>query len=230
MQLLLITNSHIIGTNTYVGVEDMKRLLLLLPLLLLVACQSSVDIEGEKVTYDELQEKLEELRDDIQEKGSRQEDLKERITKRTTELGELTEKHRKDEKKYDELEELATNQKDNEKELAKNKKKLDEVKDSIEKKEKQLESLKGDIAKAKDEPIKVSPGFYYFGTDIDEGRYKLTAQEGQRGNVFVRGENSRGYVGETFGKGEHAIEEFTFEASEGDELEATIPIYLYPVE
>ncbi|MUK88517.1 hypothetical protein GMD78_08940 [Ornithinibacillus sp. L9] len=137
---------------------------------------------------------------------------------------------RKDE--FQELKELAANKDDLKSEVIKHQRELKSLQTDIKSAEEELAKLEGELIKASDKPIKVSAGYFYFGSDIEPGRYKITAQEGHRGNVFIREEGKRGsYVGETFGDGSRgSTVDFVFESKAGDEIEATIPVYLYPVE
>lgn len=98
----------------------------------------------------------------------------------------------------------------------------------ISSKQDELASLTGQIQETGEAPIELGAGFYYFGKDIPPGRYDLQPQPGQYGNVFVRGLNGISKVGETFGRDE--LQSFIFEGLEGEEIEATIPIILVPVE
>lgn len=179
-------------------------------------CSNTVEVDGAKVTYDDLQAKIE----------SRQSELDEIEGKLNTIKKEFAE----NDSKYKALEELAREQEEIKREVEAKKATLEETQEIIDSVKEELAKLQGEVLNYKDEPIKVNPGFYYFGSDIESGRYKITAQEGQRGNVFIRSDG-RSYVGETFGDGtDSSIKEFTFQSNDGDEIEATIPIYLYPVD
>src|SRR5690625_3761753 len=66
----------------------MKRsLIFIIGLILLVGCSSSVDIEGKKVTYEELQEENKQSESDLQE-------IESAISKSESELETLTEKEK----------------------------------------------------------------------------------------------------------------------------------------
>jgi len=173
---------------------------------------NTTEIDGMKVTYDELQRMIEE---------------------KENELNDITNELNENKNFYDELQAIAKERNDLLETINEYKDEIMSLENEIEKKQKELDKLSGEIVKVKDDPIKINPGYYYFGIDnIEPGRYRMTAQEGQRGNVFVRDhERGMSYVAETFGDGTNgSVKEFTFYADEGDEIEATIPVYLYPVE
>lgn len=185
----------------------MKRLLIILmAVFLLSACGKSVDIDGEKVNYEELQVKIED---------------------KEKELNEVSQELDEGKEHYEELKKLDTQQDVLTESIVDYELELISVEKELEEKQEELDKVDEELIKVNDEPIKVNPGTFYFGDDIEEGRYKITYQDGYNGNVFFRGDND---FGETFGKGNHSIEEYTFYADDGDELEATIPILLYPVE
>jgi|SRR5690625_277634 len=184
-----------------------KIVMLILAALILSACGGeSIDIEGDKVTYEELQDKIKDAEKEFS-------DISQELIDKKDHYKELKKLDSKQDKLIDSVV-------DYEKEIT-------SVEKELEEKQKELDEIEGKITKVKDEPIKINPGVYYFGEDIKEGRYKLTNQDGYNGNVFFRGDDN---FGETFGQGEYSIEEYTFYADEGDEIEATIPILLYPVE
>lgn len=193
---------------------------------ILSACgDKKVEVEGSLVTYDELQKKIEEREFELNE-------LKDSISEHKQELKEVKGDISSNKKRYDELEKLAKNEEKIKQSTQEMESKINSLETSIKEKQNKLSALEGELVKAEKQPIKINPGYYYFGVDaIAPGRYKVTAQEGQYGNVFIR-RDGRSYVAETFGDGKRgsSIREFTFMSSAGDEIEATIPIYLYPVE
>lgn len=196
----------------------MKKIvfLLIVVLLALGGCSNTVEVDGAKVTYDELQTKIESRQSELDE-------IEGKLTAIKTEFAE-------NDSKYKALEALAKEQDEIKQEVETKKAVLEETQEIIDSVKEELATLQGEILKYKDEPIKINPGFYYFGSDIESGRYKITAQEGQRGNVFIR-KDGRSYVGETFGDGTRSsVKEFTFRSIDGDEIEAKIPIYLFPVD
>lgn len=204
----------------------MKRIVLaIITLLTLTACASSTEIDGKKVTYDELDAMIEEreqtasnLEDEIKEKEEKLKDYE-------SQLSEILTEFRENKTKYERLEEIADKEDEVNESLKEKESELRSLEKSIEEKQGELDSLTGDLVKIKGEPIKVNPGTFYFGSDIEVGRYKVTYQEGQRGNIYFRGSER---FAETFGSG--ATQEYTFNGYDGEEIQFDIPALLYPVE
>lgn len=172
---------------------------------ILYGAGKGIELDEGKVTYDELQEVIKD---------------------KENELNDITNELKENEDYYNELQRIEDKKEEIKKDVVEYEKDEISLETEIENKEEKLNKIDKKIIKIKDEPTKINPGVYYFGDDIEPGRYKLTYQEGYDGNVFFRGDNN---FGETFGKGKYSIEEYTFYADEDDELEATIPINLYPV-
>lgn len=173
---------------------------------ILYAVGMSVTLEEDKVSYDELQE---------------------RIESKKIELSDITKELEDNEEHYNKLIQMASDEKELEETISEYKSEVEVLEDEIGKKEQQLKKVDGELTKVLDEPIKVNPGTFYFGEDIEEGRYKVTAQSGQRGNIYFRGDER---FAETFGKGSYSIDEYTFNAYHGEEIQFDIPALLYPVE
>lgn len=190
----------------------MKKIMisvLLLTLILIGCSNQSVDIEGKAYDYKELTAKISEAQ---------------------TELNMIQAELISGKAKYEEMETLSENKERLEENISVGLDELGNIIVEIETANKELDLLTGEIAKVKDEPIKLGAGFYYVGSDVPPGRYKLMAQEGNRGNVFVRGDG-RSFVAETFGDGSNgSVVDFVFHAFDENEIEATIPVLLYPVE
>jgi len=207
-----------------------KVLILLLGIILLTACSDSdaeaqtAEVQGKEIAYEQLLEMIEEADQELSS-------LEEEIENKNKDLQEVENSLSENQSKFEGLEELAENRDQVNQEVNDAESELESLKSEISDKKDEIETIQGEIVKAKDEPIKLNAGYYYFGIDdIEPGRYKITAQEGNRGNVFIRDERGS-YVAETFGDGErNSLTEFTFQSNEGDEIEATIPINLYPVE
>lgn len=193
---------------------ELRKYLFIIIAVLVVALIISIlygvgkgaELEEDKVTYDELQSL---------------------IADKEIELRDITKELDDNKEYYDELQEIAAEHEELLETVVDYKAEITSLETDIEEKEKELEKINGEIAKVKDEPIKINPGVYYFGEDLDVGRYKLTNQEGYRGNAYFYGDDS---FAETFGEGDLSIEEYTFYGDEGDKLKADIPIELYPVE
>lgn len=163
-------------------------------------------LDEDKVTYDELQKMIEE---------------------KENELDDITKDFKDNKEHYDELQEISDEYDELLESVVNYKLEITSLESEIEEGQKELDKIHGEIAKVTDEPIKVNPGTFYFGDDIEEGRYKVTHQENQRGNIYFRGNES---FAETFGKGEYSVEEYTFNAYDGEEIQFDIPALLYPVD
>jgi|GEM_PF-5166236 len=184
----------------------MKRVFVLLTVaFFLVACGSkSVDIEGEKVTYDELKEKIKEKEE---------------------ELDEITIDLNKNKNHYEELQEIEEEHQELLDGSLYYREEITELDEEIEEKEIELNKINGDLVKVKDDPIKINPGTYYFGEDLEEGRYKVTYQDGEHGNIYFHGDED---FAQTFGNDE--TKEYTFNANEGEDIKTDIQALLYPIE
>ncbi|WBX80106.1 hypothetical protein PD280_21305 [Virgibacillus salarius] len=193
----------------------MKKLLfLLITLLVISGCsnkEATAEVEGEAMNLAEIKEEKEKNQDELDKVNNE-------INKAKEELSDL-----------EELKELAENRKQVEKDLQESKSELEVLKKDIERAENGLKEKRDKIIEAKKEPIKLDAGFYYIGEDIPESRYILKPQEGYNGNVFVRNENGS-KVAESFGSRGGYLKKFTFDGLDGEEIEATIPILLYPAE
>lgn len=173
---------------------------------MLYASGKGIALEEDKITYDELQTEIANKEVELYNIKSDLEDNKEF---------------------YDALRELAEEHDELIDSIAEYKSDVESLETEIKEKENQLKKIEGKLVKVVDEPIKVNPGTFYFGDDIESGRYKVTHQEGQRGNIYFRGDES---FAETFGKGDLSVEEYTFNAYDGEEIQFDIPALLYPVE
>lgn len=203
----------------------MKKVVLLLTMLILAGCgNDEVEVNGSKMEYEELLAEIEKSKADL-------EVIEKNKSTSQTELAEI-EKNLDDKKdKYEALEKLAADQKNVESNLEKSKNEITSLQVEIDSAETELKGLQGAIVKVKDEPIRIGAGYYYFGDDIPPGRYKAVPQEGQSGNFFVRdinGSKVNTILGHRTDYGH--VEEFLFEGFSGDEVEATLPVLLYPAE
>ncbi len=207
----------------------MKKSLLLFILLIsvaLVGCsneEAQAEVDGEAVNLEGLKGMIKDANEELSGLG-------EDITAAEGELREINLEFQNREAEFNKLSKLAENQEFVKKEVSDAESTLESLNSQIEDAESKLQELEGKIVDVSDEPIKINAGYYYFGSDVEPGRYELRPQEGQYGNVFIR-RNDRSYVAETFGPTERGgLTDFVFESQDGDEIEATIPILLYPVE
>lgn len=181
-------------------------LIISLVISILYGVGKGVVLDEDKITYDELQ------------------DL---IADKEKELKEITNELESNKDYYNEVQETAAEHEELLEAVVDYKVEITSLETEMEEKQSELDKLTGEIAKVIDEPIKVNSGTFYFGDDIEEGRYKVTNQDGQRGNIYFRGDEG---FAETFGKGDYSVEEYTFNAYEGEEIQFDIPALLYPLE
>jgi len=198
----------------------MKRILLVLfiPFLLTACGNDQVEIDGEMVKLDELKEMVAEEQQTLSE-------VEEEINRKEQKVLGLEIEFQDREAEFNELVALSEERESLDEEVIQLRIERDDL-------NREIEKLTADVVEVKDEPIKVGAGYFYFGDYIETGRYELKAQDGYRGNVFIR-RNGISYVADTFGQSRTSDEEeltFIFSSEVGDEIEATVPIELYPVE
>jgi len=204
----------------------MKRVFIILGVFLFLAgCSDSVDIDGEKVDYDELQDK-------IAEKEKELDNIKDSISDAESNLTETESDLSKKKEEFDELISLKGKEEELQSKIDESSQQVDDINekvqermDKLESLEDEIETMEGKVVKAKDDPIKLQPGTYYFGTDIEPGRYKVTYQNGQHGNIYFHGAES---FAQTFGN--DSTQEYTFTAHVGEDIQFDIAGLLYPVE
>ncbi|MEK3909618.1 hypothetical protein [Oceanobacillus sp. FSL W7-1309] len=207
----------------------MKKSFLLLILLIsvaLVGCsneEAQAEVDGEVVNLEKLYKMIDDSKEELN-------GLSGEISAAESDLRDIEMEFKNRESEFSKLSELAENQESVKEEVKEAEASLDNLNSQIEDAESKLGELEGKIVSVSDEPIKINAGYFYFGSDVEPGRYELRPQEGQYGNVFIRRGGSS-YVAETFGSADRgALTDFVFEAQDGDEIEATIPILLYPVD
>lgn len=196
----------------------------ILLLFFLSGCgNEKVEINGAVLDYEQLLVEVDKGKTELSKIETNTKTAKGELDKVNLTMKENKEKH-------DGLEALAKNRDKVESDVKSAESTLKNLQSDIEIAKAELRKLQGDIVKTKKEPLKVGAGFFYFGEDIAPGRYKIMAQDGHRGNIFIRNDG-RSYVADTFGNGSSdSVTDFVFESVVGDEIEATIPILLYPVE
>lgn len=202
----------------------MKKMVLMVSILLLAGCgNDEVKVNGEIMHFEQLEA-------EILLSESKLEEINKNIEVKEKELADLQKTLEANADKYEGLEELSKNRDGVTSMVKESEKKLGLLEVDIEEAQVQLDKLKGDIVKVKEEPVKVGAGSFYFGEDIKPGRYKAVAQEGYRGIMFVRASGDLGSKASSALGSEDGNKDYVFEAVTGDELETTMPIYLYPVE
>ncbi|MCM3587348.1 hypothetical protein M3182_16545 [Mesobacillus maritimus] len=187
---------------------------------------AKVELEEEKVSYDQLVEKIEDKEKEMEEKENE-------VEKIELDIGSIQNEYDKNKAKLEEAMKVVAEKDSVQKEIDKltldisqkqeKTKKLDtEIKD----KKDELASIQGTIKEKKDAPITLPAGFFTVGKDLPAGRYKAVPNGGG-GNFFV---NSGMKVNIMLGNGEFYEDEYVFYADEGDEIELTLSAKFIPVE
>lgn len=206
----------------------MKKLILFIVLILvaLVGCsneEAQAEVDGEVANLEGVRKMIDDSKEELSGLG-------EEISAAESDLRDIEMEFKNRESEFSKLSKLAENQESVKEEVKEAEASLDNLNSQIKDAESELEKLEGKIVSVTNEPIKINAGYFYFGSDVESGRYELRPQEGQYGNVFIR-RNGSSYVSDTFGPADRgALTDFVFEAQDGDEIEATIPILLYPVD
>ena len=202
----------------------MKKIVLFISVLFLAACgNDEVEVNGSKMEYEELLAKIEESKSDLTE-------IEENKSTAEKELSKITDNLNENKKEFEDLKDLQKNRNAVTSKVAEAEKKLGLLELDIEEAETELKALKGEIVVAADDPLSIGAGFYYFGSDIPEGRYKVMPQKGHRGNLFVKDSTGSSFVNTILAEADGYNSEFLFTGMEGDVLEATMPVLLYPAE
>jgi hypothetical protein len=196
----------------------MRKLLfvLLAALFLLTACgDDQVEIDGEMVKLDELKEMVAEEQQTLSE-------VEEEINSKEQKVLGLEIEFQDREAEFNELIALSEERESLEDEVIQLRIERDDL-------NREIEKLTAKVVEVKDEPIKVGAGYFYFGDDIEPGRYLIKPQNARGGNVFVR-RNGSSYVNVILRESDDYPSDFVFESISGDELEVGTPVELYPVE
>jgi hypothetical protein len=90
----------------------------------------------------------------------------------------------------------------------------------LDRKRGELRSVENAIDKLKEEPLILPPGFYYVGTDIPAGNYRVVPSEGQ-GKYLV---NTGTKVNILLGDDESYVKEHEFTAFPGDVIEQSLTV------
>jgi septal ring factor EnvC (AmiA/AmiB activator) len=192
----------------------MKWVIALFSVIFLTACSSEAEQAGPAKA--DVSEEVKLAQEELAETEDKLAEVKNELSSQESKLEELQELSARED-------EMKQNIKDYEIDVEYWESKAKEAED-------QFNTISGQVEDAEGEPVELGAGYYYFGSDVEPGRYKLSAQEGQSGNVFVRGLDGMSKVADTFGQGSDYVQEFVFEGLEGEEIEATVPVVLTPVE
>lgn len=174
--------------------------------LFLIGCgNKTVDIEGEAVTYDELQDKIKTAETELKDLGENLQTTQQELNDNKEEFEELT----KLSEKRGELEKEVTSL-DNE----------------IKTKQKELVSVTAEVEKSEKETIEVGAGHFVFGEDVPAGRYEAFPA-GQSSKITVKDFSGEVRVNEVIGAEDSPS--YVFEALDDYTLELNGAVELVPL-
>lgn len=183
---------------------------------------TQAEIDGEKVDYDELKDKVMEKENKLQDENDKLADVEEDLSDNEDEYEEaqgLVDDKDDIQEEIDEKEDKLSDAKD----------KIDKKQDKIEDKEDELDSIKSDIKEKEDDPVELGAGEFEVGSDVPENRYKAMPV-GEGSNFIVMDNLDTPKVNTILGEGSHDESSYVFEAKEGDTIETHSSVKLQPVE
>lgn len=183
---------------------------------------ATLELNGDKVTYDELQGKLADVEANIETKEKEFSTLDEKFKERENEVNEVL-------ALVDEKEEVSTKVDGVKGELTDTEKKLKSVSEELGEKKNELEKVESAIVKKKEEPTQLLSGVYIVGIDVSEGRYQVT-NVGRGSNFFVYDSSGSGKVNTILGDSRVGSGDYIFFANDGDLIETNGEVKLIPVE
>jgi hypothetical protein len=190
---------------------------------------AKINLEKEKVSYDELVSK-------ISAKEKELLNINEKSEAKTTELASLEDKFDDRKQEFDEAIKLTENKNDIIREitslsgeLSAKKTEIETVNAEIETKKGELASVTGQIQEKKEAPKQLPAGQLLVGKDIPEGRYKITPIG--RGSNFVVYDASGSLVTNTILSSvpDHGVSEYVTILSDGEIIDSSTPAKYTPI-
>ena len=211
--------------------------------LFLFGCTKTVDIEGEKLNYEQLLDKVEALNEQVVDLEEKKKDYETELSDTEKELDEVNQEldtvnQELDERAVefaslldlaDEEEALKKKVKSLKKELETKEKEKEDLNSDIKGKEKELSKMEDVITKKKEDPIELIAGEYIIGEDIPADRYQAT-NIGDGSNFVVRSASGSLKVNTILGDSIVGSGDYVFFGDEGDIIETRAPVKLIPVE
>lgn len=211
--------------------------------LFLFGCAAKVDIDGERVTYEQLTEKIAELNEQIEELEETKENyetiiagVEEELDEIQENIDELSDEYDAHKEEFERLLSLVEEEETLIKNIETLNKTLDEkeakkkaLKGDIKGKEKELSKIENVVSKTKEDPIELIAGQYIVGTDIPEGRYQAT-NIGDGSNFVVHSSGGSLKVNTILGDSIVGSGDYVFFADDGDVIETRGRAKLIPVE
>lgn len=180
---------------------------------------AKVDLEKEKVNYDELVKEVKSKGKEVKAIDSKLKDIEKQYSEKKSEFEEALKVVSNKKSVEDEIAKLEDTIKTKQGEISK----LDA---DIKTKQNELAALTGQIKEKAEAPIVLPAGQFVVGKDIPAGRYKATPNRGS-GNFFVNGGADVNII---LGKGDFGEPEYVFAVQNGDEIEITLSVNFQPVE
>ncbi|CDQ41908.1 hypothetical protein [Virgibacillus salexigens] len=205
-----------------------KKVWVTLGVLIAIILVYSIGNNGAKVALGESKVNHEELTAKIDDSKNQLADIKEEIESQD---GRLSEKK----KEVDEVLELVENKErlqkefeDLENDVSDKKIEVETLATDIENKQNELDDISNVIQEKEEEPIELSAGQYFVGTDIPAGRYRAT-NVGRGSNFFVYDVDGNVLVNTILGDG-HGDGDYVFFTEMTDVIESHAKVKLIPVE
>ena len=187
---------------------------------------ATTKIENEKVTYEEMIQKLDDKEEELQRINGDVEVAQSNYESVSADLSKVSDEYKEVQGIIAEKEKVIDEKEKVQAELDELKKKEEKLKKSISDKESELSSITGKVKEAKGQPKILSAGKFIVGKDLPAGRYKVVPNGGM-GNFFV---NQGMDVNIILGSGDFGESEYVFEAFDGDEIELTTSAKFIPIE
>lgn len=174
-------------------------------------------INDKKVTYEQLQKKISELKND-------KKNLTSDVSQQKSDLSDLKTQHKDIINAVENKNKLEQQVSDNKSKLADTKDKLTSLNSEISSAKDELSSLKGEIKTAETAPKTLGAGTYTVGQDVPASRYKAIPI-GEGSNFFV---NEGAKVNTILGS--NGEDSYVFYAEDGDVIRTEAAVKLIPVE
>lgn len=177
-------------------------------------------LEEQKVTYDELSAAIEKKEKELETVQVKLDDVNKEFQEREQEFSDATkiiENKQAAEKEIGQLESVIT---DKNNEIAR-------LGQEIQLKNEELIMVSGKVSEAIGQPINLTAGFHLVGKDIPAARYLVTPSRRDNGNFFVNGGSK---VNILLGTSDIFVNEYAFDAENGDEIELSLAATFTPID
>lgn len=142
---------------------------------------------------------------------------------------ELEKEYNDRKEELDEAIELSDKKSELDAQIIKKNKELDLLNKDIAEATSKLSELQGKITEKDEKPIELPAGQFIVGSDIPEGRYKVTPN-GSGGNFFVDDSNGKLVVSQSIREdGEYSVSEYVIFLEDGYSIEAASPFNYIPI-